>query len=278
MLCLTTLCLLSVSPSFPYSWIYLLRWIIEVWIALLWDYQHCFKGIQLTLDSGKDPSACGFTHTCQLGIGRVLLPHPISEISLDGLLLGRLTHQTPPPHPTQFACCGWHLRAIQFLLLPLSPLQLILGFPCLHWHYPHQSGSTGAVQSRGGVSSSQQVCLTQFSTLHTPASWPCRSSSVFWLLWGVEQDKGHLCSSPLTDCAIGLFPGTIALNGQMYLVSRKSHLPHIFGRHRLLLCEEESIRLWDPALITKAEWHHDQEPLPSPTYFVCFAKRFCHLN
>lgn len=84
-------------------------------------------GIQLTLDSGKDPSACGFTHTCQLGIGRVLLPHPISEISLDGLLLGRVTHQTPPVRMLWLTSSGNTVPASS-----LSPLQLILGFPCLH--------------------------------------------------------------------------------------------------------------------------------------------------
>lgn len=201
-------------------------------------------GHQLALDSGKDPSACGFTHTCQLGIGRVLLPHPISEISLDGHLLGRVTHQTPSSHAVvdifrHYSSCFFLCLLCNWFWVSLVSIDIT-----------HTSQGPLEPYSHEGHQVCQQVCLTQ-STLPMLESWPCWSSSVFWLLWGVEQDKGHLWSSPSTDCAIDLFSGTIAPNGRMYLVSprghrglhlglshHKSHLPLISGWHRLLLCEE----------------------------------------
>ena len=102
-----------------------------------------FKSFAL-VDSGAEESFIDSALVLQMGIPTEPLDIPLEANALNGHLLARVEHQTPP---LTLLLSGNHSETLRLHIISSPQAPIFLGHPWLQLHNPHIDWSTGTVVS-----------------------------------------------------------------------------------------------------------------------------------
>ena len=150
--------------------------------------------------------------------------HPIGSNALNGHLLARVEHQTPP---LTFLPSGNHKETLRLHIISLPQAPIVLGHSWLQLHNPHIYWSTGIVVSwstpcharclRAAPTSAPPPHHPQLSRLDTSLIPP----EYHDLLEVFREDRARsLPPHRPYDCAIDLQPGTPLSSSRLYNLSK----------------------------------------------------------
>lgn len=93
--------------------------------------------ISVFIDSGADENFMDTGLATQLGLTCTPLPAPAPARALDGHVLDTVTHRT---EPVPLLISGNHHETVSFHVISAPQIPLILGYPWLKRHNPHEIG------------------------------------------------------------------------------------------------------------------------------------------
>ena len=193
-------------------------------------YHHFSLSHPVLVDSGADANFMDYGLAKRMGLPRQPLSQSLHARALDGRLLCKVTHHTPPVRIT-FA--DSHTETLSFHLYHAPQHPLILGHPWLLAHSPHINWSTGEVTAWGadckhhcfqGVIRAP-VSQVPANTVSPTSETDFPDLSIVPACYMDLKDvfnKSKATSLPPHrpyDCAIDLLPGTSPPKGRLYSLS-----------------------------------------------------------